>query len=167
MRHGISSLALAAALLVGCGQGSGNKAAPAASNSAAQNAAAPAAAPAAAANTAAPAAAAATATARPVRIGMGGELDLDACHTNGKLSGQDTIGILEAPNANARQIAGGEPNLAVHICETIPGWYGIVWSEGDPERDCGTGANLPGPKNYDGPCRSGWVPEQNVEVTAG
>jgi hypothetical protein len=152
-------------LLAACGQGGGNKAAPAANNASAANAATPA--PAANAGAAAPAGAAAIA-ARPVRFGIDGEHDLDACHTNGRLSGQDVIAIREAPDANARQVDQGEPGLEVELCEEQAGWRGIVWrAKGDPERDCGTGANLARPKDYDGPCRSGWVPEQNFEVTAG
>lgn len=161
MRYGLSALAVAA-LLAGCGQAGGNKAAPAANNSVAANMAGPA-----VTNTAGPAASRST-TARPVRFGIDGEHGMDACHIEGRLSGQDSIGIHEAPDANSRRTDEGEPGLIVNICETIAGWRGIVWlGEGDPEHDCGTGANLSGPRNYDGPCRSGWVPEQNVEVTAG
>lgn len=163
MRITIGLVALAT--LAACG---GNKGANSSANTAntSTNATAPANS-AAATNMGVPAATAIAA--RPVRIGIDGAQGMDACHTNGRLSGQDTIGILDAPNADARRTDGGEPGLIVEICETaVPGWVGIVWKgEGDPEHDCGTGANLPGPKNYDGPCRSGWVPEQNVEVTAG
>jgi len=168
MRFGISAVAVAAALLVGCGQGSGNKAAPAANNSASPNSAAPAAAPAkgtTGANAAAPSAANAQASARPVRIGL--DAELDACPSNGQLSGQDTITIHEAPNADARGVAQGEPGMQVHICETMPGWYGVVWTGTTPADDCGVGGHISTAKNYDGPCRSGWVPEQNVELTAG
>ena len=159
---GLSALALLAA----CG---GNKAANTSANKAANTSTAnvtPPANSAAAANVAAPAT---TATAaRAVRIGINGAEGMDACHTNGRLTGQGAIAIREAPDAAARQNDEGENGLLVTICEEVPGYVGIVWlGEGDPDHDCGTGANLPGPKNYDGPCRSGWVAAANVEVTAG
>lgn len=157
---GISVLAL----LAGCG---GTKAA---NNVAAANTAAPANASAPTANTASVnAAAPATAiAARTVRVGIDGAEGMDACHTNGQLTGQGAIIIREAPDAAAREIDQGEKGTLVNICETVPGWQGVIWlGEGDPDHDCGTGANLPGPKPYDGPCRSGWVADANVEVTAG
>ncbi len=158
---GLSALALLAA----CG---GNKAANTSANSATNAATANATAPAnnvAAQNASAPASAIA---ARPVRFGVDGAQGMDACHTNARLTGTGAIAIREAPDAGARQNDEGETGLIVEICERTDGWVGIVWKgEGDPEHDCGTGANLPGPKNYDGPCRSGWVAEANVEVTAG
>jgi hypothetical protein len=164
MRYGLSTLAVAAALLTGCGQGSGNKAAPAANNSATSNAAAPAN----TANAAAPAPAAAAIPARPVRVGMGGaERGVDACPSSGRLIGQNPIAIREAPAATARESAQGQLGMAVHICEAVDGWQGIVWSPTTPDDNCGVGTNLPAEKDYDGPCRSGWVPANNVEITAG
>ncbi len=165
MRITISLVALAA--LAACGGNKGaNNSANASANVSTSNAAAPANS-AAAANMGVPAATAIAA--RAVRIGIDGEHGMDACHTNGRLRGTGEIAIREAPDAGARANDQGENGLIVDICETsVPGWVGVVWKgEGDPEHDCGTGANLPGPKNYDGPCRSGWVPEANVEVTAG
>jgi hypothetical protein len=104
---------------------------------------------------------------RRVRIGIDGEHGMDACHTQGRISGQDSVGVLAAPRDGARRVAETEPGLTVDICETIPGWYGVVYrGPGDPE-DCGVGENLARPQDYAGRCRSGWVPENNVEVTAG
>lgn len=165
---GLSALALLAA----CGGTKANNGgtANAATNTAANNSANTAAPANAAASNAASANAAAPASAgaRPVRVGINSEHGMDACHTQGRLKGQGEIAIRAAPDASARQTDSGENGLIVDICEEASGWVGIVWlGEGDPEHDCGTGTNLPAPKNYDGPCRSGWVPQASVEVTAG
>jgi hypothetical protein len=166
MRHGLLTLAVAVALLTGCGQGSGNKAAPAANNSATSNAAAPA--PVNTANATTPAPAGAGIPARPVRVGMGGaERGVDACPSSGRLIGQNPIAIREAPAPGARESAQGQLGMAVHICEAVDGWQGIVWSPTTPDDNCGVGTNLPAEKDYDGPCRSGWVPASTVEITAG
>jgi hypothetical protein len=122
------------------------------------------------ANAAAPANAAQPqqlAGARRVRIGIDGEHGLEACHTNGRISGQDTVGVVGAPEAGAARVDGVEPRQAVDICERLPGWYGVVYRKGSDTASCGTGESLPGPRDYAGPCRSGWVPENDVEVTAG
>ncbi len=156
-------LFLSAGLLAACGQSAGN-------NAAGANAAAPGN-PAESADTAAAAANEAQpqqlAGARPVRIGIDGEHGMDACHTNGRISGQDTVGVVGAPEAGAARADGVEPGQTVDICERLPGWYGVVYRKGSDTANCGTGENLPGPRDYVGPCRSGWVPENNVEVTAG
>lgn len=158
-----SILFLSASLLAACGGQS------ASNNAAGANAAAPAnavepvnMAAAAPANEAQP-----RAGARAVRIGIDGQHGMDACHTNGRISGQDTVGVLGAPEATAARADGVEPGQTVDICETIPGWYGVVYRNGSDTASCGTGENLPGPRDYAGPCRSGWVPEANVQVTAG
>lgn len=160
-----SAILILSAGLAACGgQNAGN-------NAAGANAAAPAnlvepanAAAAAPANAAQPQQ---LAGARTVRIGIDGEHGMDACHTNGRISGQDTVGVLGAPNETAARADGLEPGQTVDICETITGWYGVVYRKGSDTSSCGTGENLPGPRDYAGPCRSGWVPENNVEVTAG
>lgn len=161
---GLSALALLAAC--GGNKAANNAASAAVNASTTTNATAPAN-TIVAQNPAAPATAAIAA--RPVRIGIDGAQGMDACHTNGRLTGQGAIAIREAPDAAARATDQGGNGLLVDICEeNVPGWVGIVWKgEGDPEVDCGTGANLPGPRPYSGPCRSGWVVQQNVEVTAG
>ena len=161
-----SILLLSAGLLAAC------SARTAGDNAAGANTAAPANGVEAASTTAAAPAEAAQpqqlAGARPVRFGVDGEHGMDACHTSGRISGQDSVGILSGPSATAGQSDATEPGLAVDICETIPGWYGIVYRKAsDPAAECGTGENLPGPRDYSGPCRSGWVPEASVEVTAG
>jgi hypothetical protein len=56
------------------------------------------------------------------------------------------------------------------VCAHKDGWDGIVYhSEGpDAYLDCGpTGTPVPEPLVYRGPCKSGWVDGEKVEVIAG
>jgi len=164
-KRAFAILIASTALIAGCGRaGDANNSAGAANQAVVENSAA-------AQNETAPAngvETASAAAARAVRIGIDGEHGMDACHTQGRISGQDSVSVREAPGEAARELVRVEPGLVADLCESVPGWRGIVYrGAGDPERDCGTGENLPWPRPYAGPCRSGWVAEDNFEITAG
>jgi hypothetical protein len=56
----------------------------------------------------------------------------------------------------------------LYLCEEDRGWHGVAYAtEGDPWESCETGSPVPAVVDYPGPCRSGWIAAERVEVTAG
>lgn len=104
---------------------------------------------------------------RPVRYGLAGP-DLDACLTQGEISAANGAPVHAFPDATAAELERLPPQLIVHICEDEGEWLGVVYAtEGDPYVSCETGSPVPAAAEYPGPCRSGWVAAERVEVTAG
>jgi hypothetical protein len=54
----------------------------------------------------------------------------------------------------------------VWVCETIGDMHGIVYPD-DGEKDCQLAAPRSGSAAYRGPCRTGWVKQEWVEIIAG
>jgi len=109
---------------------------------------------------------------RPVRIGFDGP-DLDACGAYGEITGLNPDGdnflsVRTAPNAEAEETDRLTSGTGVSLCETETGWIGIVYQgAGLTGGDCGTGSPVDDVREYDGPCRSGWVSQRYVELIAG
>jgi hypothetical protein len=109
---------------------------------------------------------------RPVRIGTAAP-DLDACLSQGEVTGLDPRGdnyliVRAGPGRDAGAADRLGPGRIVNVCEARGGWLGIVYgrSPGFGE-DCGTGSPVPRPRLYDGPCRSGWVAARYIRIVAG
>ena len=101
----------------------------------------------------------------PVMIG--GETNHDACGAIGKVQGLDINGD---GFLAVRQGAGSEYLMIdklhngddVIFCDSQGKWIGIVYG-----KDCGTSSPIVKRQPYKGPCKSGWVFEKWVTVTAG
>ncbi|MFL0356587.1 hypothetical protein ACI5KX_08900 [Erythrobacter sp. GH1-10] len=109
---------------------------------------------------------------QPVRIGFDGPR-FDACAgyglvTNLNPNGDNYLSVRAAPNGNAEEIDRLGPGKGVSMCQQVGNWIGVVYGEGEEgiER-CGTGAPVPSVRAYEGPCKSGWVNENFIELIAG
>lgn len=118
-----------------------------------------------------------TPAAMPVMIG--GEAELDACGTVGRVyrlkrDGDNFLSVRSAPSVAAPARARLRNGHLVWICDERPGWMGIVYDP-DPAKqragsvplDCGVANPVARRAVYRGPCRSGWVSAAFVEVIAG
>ncbi|MEP2100825.1 MAG: hypothetical protein ABJP02_14595 [Parasphingorhabdus sp.] len=111
---------------------------------------------------------------RPVRIGEGGPR-FDACQAMGRVTGlrEADLAVLIAPFDAAERKDGLSAGQLVHICTRSHDqqWLGIVYgpmpAEGAEAIDCGVSSPVRSKRNYDGPCKSGWVESTFVKLVAG
>ncbi|MEZ5668010.1 MAG: integron [Alphaproteobacteria bacterium] len=110
----------------------------------------------------------------PVMVGV--QPDLDACLTQGVVSGLDASGdnflaVRSGPGSGYGQIDALHTDDVVAMCETRGRWIGIVYQPGDRQvpgpSDCGVGSPIWPRQAYPGTCRSGWVFEAYVTPYAG
>lgn len=110
--------------------------------------------------------------ARPVRIGLDGP-DFDACGSYGQITGlkpdgDNYLSVRAAPTTQARELDRLGTGTGISLCDSANGWIGIVYEgSGAGGGACGVGSPVPSERDYNGPCRSGWVSERFVEVIAG
>ena len=110
--------------------------------------------------------------AQPVRIGFDGPR-FDACAgygvvTNLNPRGDNYLSVRAAPNGNAEEIDRLGPNKGVSMCQQVGNWIGVVYAEeGEGIDRCGTGSPVSSVRVYEGPCKSGWINENFVELVAG
>lgn len=107
---------------------------------------------------------------RPVRIGLDGP-DFDACGGYGEVTGLNPNGdnflaVRASPFVGAYELDRLDPSKGVAMCDYEDGWVGIVYDK-TGNLDCGTGSPVSSPRNYEGPCESGWVSEDFVTLIAG
>ncbi|HYD37773.1 MAG TPA: hypothetical protein VEA60_09180 [Allosphingosinicella sp.] len=119
-----------------------------------------------------PAADTLTAAARPVRIGELGP-NFAACSAAGttrNLKAGEALPVRWAPFDNGRETGSVAASARFYICTRSHDqkWFGIVYEEGGSlgER-CGVAEPVTRRRDYDGPCRSGWVQSAFVKVIAG
>jgi hypothetical protein len=112
---------------------------------------------------------------RPVRIGEGGPR-FEACQGAGRvanLRGNEELAVLIAPFASAESKDSLQAGQFLHICSRSldQQWMGVVYSpapaEGEEATDCGVSTPVRSKRNYDGPCKSGWVESAFVKLVAG
>lgn len=116
--------------------------------------------------------------ARPVQIGFDGRR-FAACASFGRVTnlgagGEATLTVRAAPAGSAEEIDHIAPGTGLAMCQKVGGWIGIVYppavpaaeegEEAEELLDCGTGSPVPDARNYDGPCRSGWVREEYIRL---
>lgn len=116
---------------------------------------------------------------RPVMIG--GHAQLDACMTYGKVA---RLGPRrpEDPKSGFLSVRSGPGGAAyfeidqlhngdeVIICESVGPWQGVIYpNRGQAFDACGAelSSSLARRTPYVGACRSGWIHERYVEITAG
>lgn len=124
---------------------------------------------------------------KPVRIGLGGPR-FDACQGVGRVQGLRgrELDVRVAPFDSAKAKATISGGQQVWICTRSHDqqWMGIVYDDGTPKAtgddtesaeesvrsspgDCGVSSPVRSKRNYDGPCKSGWVESNFVKLIAG
>lgn len=114
-------------------------------------------------------------------VTIGGDADLDACATYGKVA---RLGPRRAedPKSGFLSVRSGPGGAAyfeldqlhngneVIVCETVGPWLGVIYPDrGQAFEICSdeAGASVARRTPYAGACRSGWIHERYVEITAG
>ena len=121
---------------------------------------------------------------RLVRIGLGGPR-FDACQAVGRIQGLQgrELDVRIAPFDAAEKKDSIKQGQVVWICTRSHDqqWHGIVYDDGvvggvDGETagssnrgpgECGVSSPVRSKRNYDGPCKSGWVESNFVKLVAG
>jgi hypothetical protein len=123
-------------------------------------------------NEAAPDAAIVTPGSRAVRIGELGA-NFRACSAAGttrNLKAGEALPVRSAPFDNAVETGNVAGEARFFICTRSHDqkWFGIVFDEGGTLAErCGVSEPVTRRRDYDGPCRSGWVQSAFVKVIAG
>ncbi|MET1111882.1 MAG: hypothetical protein ABWX67_10195 [Allosphingosinicella sp.] len=116
--------------------------------------------------------AAVTPGSRPVRIGEYGA-NFRACGQAGttrNLKAGEALPVRFAPFENAGETGSVAVGARFFICSRSldQKWFGIVFDEGGTLAErCGVSEPITRRRDYDGPCRSGWVQSAFVKVIAG
>jgi hypothetical protein len=109
---------------------------------------------------------------RPVRIGEYGA-NFRACNQAGttrNLKAGEALPVRSAPFDNAPESGSVASGARFFICTRSHDqkWFGIVHDEdGTLAERCGVSEPVTGRRDYEGPCRSGWVQSAFVKVIAG
>ena len=123
-------------------------------------------------NEAGPEAAEVTSGSRPVRIGELGA-NFRACSAAGtsrNLKAGEALAVRASPFDNAAETGSVAGGARFFICTRSHDqkWFGIVFDEGGTLAErCGVSEPVTRRRDYDGPCRSGWVQSAFVKVIAG
>ena len=123
-------------------------------------------------NEAAPEAPIVTPGSRPVRIGELGA-NFRACSAAGtsrNLKAGEALPVRSSPFDNAGETGSVAASARFFICTRSHDqkWFGIVFDEGGTLAErCGVSEPVTRRRDYDGPCRSGWVQSAFVKVIAG
>jgi hypothetical protein len=95
--------------------------------------------------------------------------DLDPCGLGVvkglKAGGDGFLSVRARPSAKGRELDRLRNGDEVYICADKGDWIGIVYSR--PRRDCGVTSAVARRSAYAGPCNSGWVHRNWVELVAG
>ncbi|HYW15332.1 MAG TPA: hypothetical protein VE891_04155 [Allosphingosinicella sp.] len=109
---------------------------------------------------------------RPVRIGELGA-NFRACGAAGtsrNLKAGEALAVRSAPFENAGETGKVDSGARFFICTRSHDqkWFGIVFDEGGTLAErCGVSEPVTRRRDYDGPCRSGWVQSAFIKVVAG
>ncbi|HEX2763366.1 MAG TPA: hypothetical protein VHM92_05905 [Allosphingosinicella sp.] len=107
-----------------------------------------------------------------VRIGELGP-NFAACSAAGttrNLRPGESLPVRPAPFENAEQQSAVPANASFFVCTRTldQKWFGIVYEEqGDLAERCGVSEPVTRRRDYEGPCRAGWVQSAFVKVIAG
>lgn len=108
-----------------------------------------------------------------VSIQIGGDENMDVCPSLARVvnlsKGPDGfLAVKNAPNLKAVRVDKIYNGQNVFICqESADGkWYGIVYSNVQ-KLECGVTSPIEKKKEYDGPCKSGWVSKKYIKIFAG
>lgn len=109
----------------------------------------------------------------PVRIGELGP-SFDACGgaaTTRHLNAGEQLPVRAAPFDASAEIGKISAGTRFFICARSHDqrWMGVVYDEksGTLARTCGVSSPVTSRRNYEGPCRSGWISSASVKLIAG
>jgi hypothetical protein len=110
----------------------------------------------------------------PVRVGELGQ-NFPACYAMARfrdrvLAEGEAIAVRAAPFEQAREIGRIAADGQFFICTRSHDqrWFAIVWHEAEgASRSCGVSVPASVRRDYDGPCRSGWIPSAPVRLESG
>src|SRR5690606_6889216 len=80
------------------------------------------------------------------------------------------IEVRASPFEQAHATGNLNPGTTFFICTRSldQRWMGVVYSDtGRAERSCGVSAPVASRRDYEGPCKWGWVPSAQVRMTSG
>lgn len=109
------------------------------------------------------------------QVGLEGP-DSDACvgigrisRTNLNLTPDGKLPVYPTPMAYIRAADHLEADTLVWLCEAAGEWQGIVYASGDFQDlgDCRVSTPVTVPQAYAGPCKSGWVAANSLQLVAG
>ena len=99
----------------------------------------------------------------PVPVTVGGDGIVDACSL-GLIIGLDDPAVRTGPGTRFRAVDTRKNGQKVNVCGERGSWYAVVYHpSGEPE-NCGVSTPLPKRQIYRGPCRSGWIDSNTVDV---
>jgi hypothetical protein len=106
-----------------------------------------------------------------VPILIGGNDEYDACGGTGMIVGLDPRGdgflaVKSGPGLRYKRVDKLFNGEKVYLCSEKDVWLGVVYSK-SKEDDCNVMTSWPKKLPYTGPCRSGWVHKDYVEITSG
>jgi hypothetical protein len=107
---------------------------------------------------------------RPIPVMIGGDPALDACGGLGVVSGEEAGGrhpvpVRTGPGPQHSVVDSLAEGATVWLCDRRDGWIGIVY--GAEGQDCQVSTPVADEIPYAGDCRSGWVEDRHVRLTAG
>lgn len=109
-----------------------------------------------------------TASAAAVRVGELGP-NFPACAATGTTRnvGAEGLALREAPFDNAKETGRVAAGARFFVCARSHDqkWFGIIFDEAGASAACGVAGPLPRRRDYDGPCRSGWVSSPFVRLS--
>jgi hypothetical protein len=92
----------------------------------------------------------------------------DACPGTARVNrpkGDGFLAVRGGPGPRYSRIDKLRNGDQVYLCVESDDWYGIVYTKSN--QDCNVATPWPKSRPYTGPCRSGWVPRQWIELIAG
>lgn len=106
---------------------------------------------------------------RPVMVG--GDPEFSACGPLGVVrgltpGGDGFLAWRSGPGADTRLVDTLREGDAVYFCESVSGWIGVVVYPPNPLIDCGVMEPIVLKQPYSGPCKTGWVSKNFIEVVA-
>lgn len=100
--------------------------------------------------------------------------EMDACGGIASVFGRDSRGrealpVREHPDEYARKKDDLPPRTLVWLCDADGEWQGIVYPSGEFQelQDCRVSSPIAEPRAYAGPCKSGWVLANRLQLVAG
>ena len=104
---------------------------------------------------------------RNVAVVVGGDETVDACAL-GKVIGLDPAFVRAGPAASKayRETDRRTNGQFVYVCAEKGKWYGVVYHPSGEAKDCGVASPIARRRPYVGPCKSGWMEQNVVDVVA-
>ncbi len=108
-----------------------------------------------------------------VVVPVGGDEDLDACSSWAAprlpaAADPGSIEVREGPGEEFRVVDRLEAERTIIVCTEDGLWSGVVYpEEGAEAGDCGVSSPIGKLQPYKGPCKSGWIRSDELEIVAG